>query len=80
MIDLSGVRSRLDSAVEIIRELDGSDLVDTDSGNPTGSKDNTADRQRAASISRELLHLADHLEMTASLVREQYWSMKGLAP
>ncbi|HVV76780.1 MAG TPA: hypothetical protein VHC43_12150 [Mycobacteriales bacterium] len=80
MTDLSGVQSRLDTAVKIAQTLEVSDVVDTDSGNPTGSKRNTADRQRAASLSRELLHLADHLEMTASLVREQYWSMKGMAP
>jgi hypothetical protein len=55
VIDLSDVRSRLDAALEIVERLDGLDLVDTDSGNPTHSKSDTAVRQRAASFSSSTL-------------------------
>lgn len=80
MIDLDTVRERLTTALTLVDNLDGIDLVDTDTGNPTRSKSNTSQRERAAAMSRELLHLADHLDLTAALVREQYWTMKGLTP
>jgi hypothetical protein len=80
-IDLANVRSRLNAALDIVDDLRIADqIIDTDTGNPTGSRRNTSERERAASLSRELLHLADHLDHTAALVREQYWSMKGLTP
>lgn len=78
MIDLAKVRNQLENALDIVGNLDGLDLVDTDTGNPTNSHARTSDRQRAAAASRELLHLADLLTLSAALVREQYWTMKGL--
>ena len=78
MTGLANVRSRLEQALEIVESLPPDDVVDTDQQNPTKSRSDTSRRANAAALSRALLHLADHLDMTAALVREQYWSMKGL--
>jgi hypothetical protein len=78
MLDLAYVRERLEAAAEIVERLDGLDLVDTDMGNPSSGKRRTSERRYAAAVSRELMHLTDHLNLTAALVREQYWNMKGL--
>lgn len=80
MIDLKQVRDRLEWALTTVDTLSGIDVVDTDTGNPSSGRKRVSERERAAALSRELLHLADCLDLTGSLVREQYWSMKGLAP
>jgi hypothetical protein len=70
-IELHGVLQRLDHCVATAENLDGMNINDTDG---VANK-----RESAARIGRDLLHLADTLELSANLVREQYWRIKGYA-
>jgi len=58
-----------ESLSEDIHSLEGVVLWDNDSTH--------INRAEAAEVTRDLLHLADHLDLAANLVRQQYWRAKG---
>lgn len=75
MINLDRVRKMLDGEiVDLVDELDGFDLDETGA-----IESQTKSRQRTlkAEKSRELLLLADRLELAANLVRNEYWVARG---
>lgn len=71
-IDLSDVLAGLAAAQVTTSVLDGKDVSDTDS--------TRSNRQEVAVISRDLLHLADRLQALSSVVRSEYWTIKGQEP
>jgi hypothetical protein len=67
-IDLALVREVLGDANKALESLDGAEINDTTLGNKAG----------AAQLNRELLNLADQLQFASALVRNEYWTGKGL--
>ena len=68
-IDMASALEILSDAMRIARELDGLTVDD---------KDGTAvSRTDAARLNRQLLNLADQLNLASSLVRNSYWDGKG---
>lgn len=69
-IDLGTVakilRESLDADVHYLQDLHLDD-----------SKSVRENRHDAAMVTRDLLHLADNLDLAANLVRQQYWRAKG---
>lgn len=76
MIDLSRVREVLAEVGDLVEELDGLDLDDSDA---VTSQSKGARRQMKAQRSRELQLLAGRLELAASLVWVEYWYARGEA-
>lgn len=72
MIDLSRVREVIAEATEIVDELDGVELDETDALTSTGAK-RTAKAQR----SQALQLLATRFELAAALTRIEYWYARG---
>lgn len=72
MIDLSHADEITSEADSMIRRLHGIHLNDADG--------QIVSRTDAARLTRDLLYLADRLNMASQLVREQYWSSKGYMP
>ena len=70
-IDLSVVHSQMIDLTDSVQHLDGVDLDDNDA---VANK-----RQYAAEVTRDLLHLADSLDLLAALVRNEYWRTKGFS-
>lgn len=68
-INLSTVRSQMSDLFAVTKDLDGIDLDDTEGIDQP--------RQWAAEVSRDLLHLADSLDLLGALVRNEYWKTKG---
>lgn len=69
MIDLTSVRNAMDEASKIVADLDGREVVDPDS--------TTTKRVDVAQVTRELIRLADLLDMAAALARNEYHVTKG---
>jgi hypothetical protein len=67
-IDLSLLREVLSDVAKAVESLDGTVIDDTTLGNKAG----------AAQLNRELLNLADQLQLASALVRNEYWTGKGL--
>lgn len=67
-IDMTLVREILTDAMKVVEELDGADIEDTALGNKPAD----------AKINRALLNLADQLGLAESLIRNEYWTGKGL--
>ena len=67
-VDLSLIREMLSDASKAIESLDGTVIADTTLGN----------KPSEARLNRELLNLADQLQLAAALVRNEYWTGKGL--
>lgn len=69
MINLDTVSEVLVVAEDEIQRLHG---IDLDDGDSIGNR-----KQWAAEVTRDLLALADSLDLAAALVRNQYWQAKG---
>jgi hypothetical protein len=67
-IDLSLLREVLADASKSAEVLDGTVIDDTTLGNKASE----------AQLNRELLNLADQLQLASALVRNEYWTGKGL--
>jgi hypothetical protein len=67
-INLSLLREMLGDIGQAVKSLDGTELDDTTLGN----------KAREARLNRELLNLADQLQLASALVRNEYWTGKGL--
>jgi hypothetical protein len=67
-IDLSVVREMLSDISKAVESLDGTQIDDTTLGN----------KASAAQLNRELLNLADQFQLASALVRNEYWTGKGL--
>ena len=67
-VDLALVREVLNDANKALESLDGTVIADTTLGN----------NPSAAQLNRELLNLADQLQLASALVRNEYWTGKGL--
>ena len=67
-IDLSLLREVLADASKAVESLDGTVIDDTTLGN----------KASAAQLNRELLNLADSFQLASALVRNEYWTGKGL--
>lgn len=74
MIDLTPTRNVLIEAGELIDELHGIDLDDSEA---VTSQSKGALRQLRAQRSQELQLLASRLELAAQLVRVEYWYARG---
>lgn len=68
-IQLDGVIDSLTTAVRALSQLNGVDVLDT---NSTQTK-----KGRVAEITRDLLFIADSLQLVSGLVRNEYWAVKG---
>lgn len=78
MIDMNDVRNVLDEAAALLVELEQANrrgLVGTDV--PTDGVGNRQARSEKAYYSKQLMLLADRLELAAALARTQYWVFKG---
>lgn len=69
MIKLDVVSSILDGCKDVVHQLDGLEVDDTESI--------SRKRELAAEANRDLLFLADQLHLAASLVKNEYWHAKG---
>ena len=67
-VDMTLVKEILADALAVVDELHGTDIEDTTLGN----------RPADAVINRALLNLADQLGLAESLIRNEYWTGKGL--
>lgn len=67
-VDLTLLREILSDANKAVESLDGTEIADTTLGN----------KASAAQLNRELLNLADQLQFASALVRNEYWTGKGL--
>jgi hypothetical protein len=67
-VDLALVREVLSDANKALESLDGTKIDDTTLSN----------KASAAQLNRELLNLADQLQLASALVRNEYWTGKGL--
>ena len=67
-IDLTLTREVLNDASKAVESLDGTVIDDTTLGNKASE----------AQVNRELLNLADQLQLASALVRNEYWTGKGL--
>lgn len=75
MIDLSRVQAvLLEDVAPLLEELDGLDVEDPDS---VDSQTKSRERTFRAERSRELLFLADRLDLAAAFARAEYWTLKG---
>ena len=74
MIDLTKAKAVLDDAEIIIEQVDQKNVDDFDS---IGGTDNRKEREYKAQMNRNLLLLADRLELASQLVRAEYWFAKG---
>lgn len=68
-IDLTETARLVEWAALEVPALNDIDVDDTD-----GVQNK---RRFAADVSRDLLHMADQLDLAAALVRQQYWLVKG---
>lgn len=75
MLDLHRVRGILEEAGEVIAQLDGLELDETEALKNSQSK--SLDRQQRAAMSQALNQLADRLQLASSLVRNEYWVARG---
>ncbi len=75
MIDLEKVKRMLEG--EIVDLIDGLHGVDLDDVGAIESQTKSKIRTFRAEKSKELLLLADRLELCANLVRNEYWYAKG---
>lgn len=66
-IDMRATTNVLDQADQLVSILDGVPFV-TDAGKKNPNH---------AELNRDLLRLADLLDLASSLVRTQYWRMRG---
>lgn len=69
MIELHATRNELRKAEEVVSDLHG---LEVDPDATTGRR-----RPEVAGITRDLLALADRLDLAASMVRQEYWAVKG---
>jgi len=67
-IDLTLLKEVLEDVNEVVGVLDGTQIDDNTLGN----------KPKEAQLNRELLNLADQLTFAAALVRNEYWTGKGL--
>lgn len=74
MIDLTRARDVLSEVGELIDELHGVDLDETDA---LTSQSKGQLRQQRAQRSQELQLLASRLELAAQLVKIEYWYARG---
>jgi len=74
MIDLNRVRAVLDEVDELIEDLDGLDLDETDA---VTSQSKGEARRFKAQKSQDMQLLANRLELAAALVRIEYWAARG---
>lgn len=67
-VDLTMAQRIVSDTVLVLKDLDGS------------MTDNTTSPSKAeiAQVNRELLNVADQLALAAALVRNEYWTGKGL--
>jgi len=68
-LQLGPVIDSLTQTARALTRLDGVDVLDADS---TQTK-----KAKVAEITRDLLFLADTLNLASSLVRNEYWAVKG---
>lgn len=74
LIDFKMVRDVLQDIGELVDDLDGIDLDESDA---ITSQSKGRHRQERARISQDLNLLADRLDLAAQLVRVQYWKARG---
>lgn len=74
MIDLSRARQILKEVDQLVAELDGTELDETDA---LSSQAKGAARQARAQRSQDLQLLATRLELCAAVVRVEYWYARG---
>lgn len=74
MIDLSMVRACLATATQLIEDLDGKELDETDA---VTSQSRGELRKVKAQRSQDLQLLATRLELAGALVRNEYWYARG---
>lgn len=74
MIDMSRVRAVLNEVDDLIDDLDGFDLDETDAVTNQSKGDA---RRLKAQKSQDLQLLANRLELAAALVRIEYWAARG---
>lgn len=74
MIDLSRVKTVLSEVQDLVEDLHGLDLDDSDA--ITNQSKGNARRERAQR-SQELQLLATRLELAAALTRNEYWFARG---
>lgn len=74
MINLTQTRDVMTEALELVDELHGIDLDDSDA---VTSQSKGQQRQLRAQRSQELQLLASRLELAAQLVRVEYWYARG---
>lgn len=67
-IDLSVIREMLGDIAKAVDSLDGTVIDDTTLSNKASE----------ARLNRELLNLADQFQLASALVRNEYWTGKGL--
>lgn len=72
MIDMGNALIVMDRAYEMAHYLDHMDITDTED-----AKEKAEVRSQKAEISRQLLELADLFSLCESLIRNEYWIMKG---
>lgn len=73
-INLGPVLKLLDRVTDVVEKVDGTNLDDSDSVQQQGVRNA---RQERALATRQLLALADQLEMASALIRNEYWKTKG---
>ena len=74
MIDLSNTKAILRECVEIISELHGQELDETDALSNQGR---SQAKRRRAEMSQMLQLLATRLELAAATARIEYWYARG---
>lgn len=74
MINLTTVRSVLREVNELVDDLDGRDLDETDA---VTSQSRGEARKIKAQRSQDLQLLASRLDLAADLVRVEYWHARG---
>jgi len=67
LVDMHTIQEILNDALMVVKNLDGAGITDA----------SMANRQAEAQYNRELLNLADSLQLASSLVRNEYWTAKG---
>ena len=72
-INLARVQAILAEADEIVEDLDGRSLDESDAV----TEPKAAVRHEKAALSRQLQFLATRLELAAALVRSEYWTSRG---
>lgn len=74
MINFDNVNNVLYNKIQpLIEDLDGLHVTDVED-----TKEKAEARTYKAEVSRKLLELADLLALTESLVRNEYWFLKGV--